>query len=141
MSHGADSATGSATVRAGRFVILRSPRVSCRRVRSVDRRSRPDTVRLALIKIQPIYSGDVAAAVGRTAVGTPVNGVVEVAGPDTFRLDELIRKALADEDDPRTVVADPHAPYFGAELQETTLLPGADAHLAKTRFADWTAQR
>lgn len=89
----------------------------------------------------PIHSGDVAAAVGRTAVGTPVNGVVEVAGPDTFRLDELIRKALADEDDPRTVVADPHAPYCGAELQETTLLPGADAHLAKTRFADWAAQQ
>lgn len=100
-----------------------------------------DTVRLAPIKIQPISSDDVAAAVGRTAVGTPVNGVVEVAGPDTFRLDELIRKALADKDDPRTVVADPDAPYFGAELQETTLLPGADAHLAKARFADWAAQQ
>ncbi|MFI8305018.1 SDR family oxidoreductase [Streptomyces sp. NPDC085927] len=100
-----------------------------------------DTVRLAPVKIQPIHSDDVAAAVGRTAVGTPVNGVVEVAGPDTFRLDELIRRALADKDDPRTVVADPHAPYFGAELQETTLLPGADAHLAKTRFADWAAQQ
>lgn len=82
-----------------------------------------------------------AAAVGRTAVDTPVNGVVEAAGPDAFRLDELIREALAAEDDPRTVVADPHAPYFGAELQETTPLPGADTHLARTRFADWAAQQ
>ncbi|KAK1186530.1 SDR family oxidoreductase [Streptomyces sp. NBS 14/10] len=100
-----------------------------------------DTVRLAPIKIQPIYSDDVAATVGRTAVGTPVNGVVEVAGPDQFQLDELIRKGLAAKDDPRTVVTDPHALYFGTELQESTLLPGPDAHIAETRFADWLAQQ
>ncbi|MDO0930507.1 SDR family oxidoreductase [Streptomyces sp. DG2A-72] len=100
-----------------------------------------DTVRLAPVKIQPIYSGDVAAAVGRTAVGTPLNGLVEVAGPDTFQLDELIRKALAAKQDPRTVVTDPHAPYSGAEVKETTLLPGPDARIAETRFADWLAQQ
>ncbi|MER5436706.1 SDR family oxidoreductase [Streptomyces sp. NPDC002588] len=100
-----------------------------------------DTVRLAPVKIQPIYSGDVAAAVGRTAVGAPVNGVVEVAGPDEFQLDELLRKALAAKNDPRTVVTDPHAPYSGAELKETTLLPGPDARIAETRFADWVAQQ
>lgn len=100
-----------------------------------------DTVRLAPAKIQPIFSGDVAAAVGRTAVGTPVNGVVEVAGPDRFQLDELIRKGLAAKNDSRTVVTDPHAPYSGAELKETTLLPGPDAHIAETRFADWLAQQ
>ncbi|MFD7697255.1 SDR family oxidoreductase [Streptomyces sp. NPDC059374] len=100
-----------------------------------------DTVRLAPVKIRPVFSDDVAAAVGRTAVGTPVNGVVEVAGPDTFQLDELIRKGLAAKNDPRQVVADVHAPYFGAELREDTLLPGADAHIAETRFADWLAQQ
>jgi uncharacterized protein YbjT (DUF2867 family) len=100
-----------------------------------------DTVRLAPIKIRPIYSDDVAAVVGRTAVGTPVNGVVEVAGPDVFQLDELIGKGLAAKGDPRKVVTDVHAPYFGAELQETTLLPGPDAHIAETRFTDWLAQQ
>ncbi|MGW6405322.1 SDR family oxidoreductase [Streptomyces sp. NPDC055134] len=100
-----------------------------------------DTVRLAPVKFQPIYSDDVAAAVGRTAVGAPVNGVVEVAGPDVFQLDELIRQILADKDDTRTVVTDPSAPYSGAELKETTLVPGPDAHIAETRFSDWLGQK
>ncbi|MEU8989299.1 SDR family oxidoreductase [Streptomyces sp. NPDC048558] len=100
-----------------------------------------DTVRLAPAKFQPIYSDDVAAAVGRTAVGDPVNGTVEIAGPDVFRLDELIRETLAAQNDPRTVVTDPHAPYSGAELEETTLLPGPDAHLAGTRLSDWLAKQ
>ncbi|MGW1408304.1 SDR family oxidoreductase [Streptomyces sp. NPDC002403] len=100
-----------------------------------------DTVRLAPVKIQPIHSDAVAVTVGRTAVGAPVNGVVEVAGPDTFRLDELIRKGLAAKDDPRTVVTDPHATYFGTELEETTLLPGPDAQTTGTRFDDWLARQ
>ncbi|MFC9645640.1 SDR family oxidoreductase [Streptomyces mirabilis] len=100
-----------------------------------------DTVRLAPVKFQPIYSDDVAAAVGRTAVGAPVNGVVEVAGPDVFQLDELIRQILADKDDTRTVVTDPSAPYSGAELKETTLVPGPDAHITETRFFDWLGQK
>ncbi|MEJ8672216.1 SDR family oxidoreductase [Streptomyces sp. MS1.AVA.1] len=100
-----------------------------------------DTVRLAPAKFQPIYSDDVAAAVGRTAVGDPVNGTVEVAGPDVFQIDELIRETLAAQNDPRTVVTDPHAPYAGAELEETTLLPGPDALLAGTRLSDWLAKQ
>ncbi len=100
-----------------------------------------DTVRLAPVKIRPVHSDDVAATVGRTAVGTPVRGVVEVAGPDTFQLDELIRKGLAAKNDPRTVVADPHAPYFGAELAEATLLPGPGARIGEMRFGDWLAQQ
>ncbi|GAQ51377.1 SDR family oxidoreductase [Streptomyces acidiscabies] len=100
-----------------------------------------DTVRLAPVKIQPVYSDDVAATVGRTAVGTPVNGVVEVAGPDVFQLDELIATGLAAKGDPRKVVADTHAPYFGAELSEDTLLPGPDAHIGETRFTDWLSQQ
>jgi uncharacterized protein YbjT (DUF2867 family) len=99
------------------------------------------TVRLAPVKIRPIYSDDVATAVGRTAVGAPVKGVVEVAGPDTFQLDEIIRQGLAAKNDPRTVVSDPHARYFGTELQETTLLPGPDAHIAETRFSDWLTRQ
>ncbi|GGJ68474.1 SDR family oxidoreductase [Streptomyces brasiliensis] len=100
-----------------------------------------DTVRLSSASIQPIVSDDVAAAVGRAAVGTPVGGVVEVAGPDVFPLDEMVRTGLAAADDPRTVVTDPHARYFGVELQETTLLPGPDAHIAETRFTDWLARQ
>ncbi|MFD1275590.1 SDR family oxidoreductase [Streptomyces kaempferi] len=100
-----------------------------------------DTVRLAPVKFQPIHSDDVAAAVGRTAVGAPVNGVVEVASPDVFQLDELIRQILADRDDTRTVVTDPSAPYSGAELKETTLVPGPDAHITETRLSDWLGQK
>ncbi|MGW0705542.1 SDR family oxidoreductase [Streptomyces sp. NPDC002643] len=100
-----------------------------------------DTVRLAPVKIQPIFSGDVAAAVGRAAVGAPVNGLVEVAGPEVFQMDALIRKALAAHDDPRTVVTDPDAPYSGAHVVENTLLPGPGAHLAETQLADWLARQ
>ena len=80
---------------------------------------------------------DVASAVGRAAVGTPVNGVIEVAGPERFRLDEFIRRGLSARNDPRSVVADPQARYFGAELGELTLVPGADARLGQTRFEEW----
>jgi uncharacterized protein YbjT (DUF2867 family) len=106
-----------------------------------DMSTEGDIVRLPPVKIQPVHSADVASVVGRTAVGTPVNGVVEVAGPDAFRLDELVRKGLAAKNDPRTVVTDPHAPYSGVELTETTLLPGPDAYIAETHFTDWLAQQ
>jgi uncharacterized protein YbjT (DUF2867 family) len=96
-----------------------------------------DTIRLAPVLIQPMAADDVAAAVGRVTVGTPLNGIVEVAGPEQFRLDELVRRGLAACNDPRHVVADPHALYFGYELAERTLIPGADAQLAATRFDDW----
>ncbi|MEU8542002.1 SDR family oxidoreductase [Streptomyces sp. NPDC048717] len=99
------------------------------------------SVRLPSARVQPLYSGDVVDAVGRTAVGSPVGGVLEVAGPDTFHLDELVRTGLAAGNDPRTVVTDPHATYFGAGLRETTLLPGPGAHITATRFADWLARQ
>ena len=79
----------------------------------------------------------VAGAVARVAVGTPVNSTVEVAGPEEFRLDELIRGMLAKRDDPREVVADPKAFYFGINPSGSMLLPGPDARLAETRFGDW----
>lgn len=99
-----------------------------------------DTVRLAPVMIQPMAADDVAAAVGKVAVGTPINGMVEIGGPEQFQLDELVRDVLARRGDPRTVVADPTAPYFGATLSERTLVPDADARLGATRFEDWLAE-
>jgi uncharacterized protein YbjT (DUF2867 family) len=99
-----------------------------------------NAVRLAPVPIQPIAADDVARAVGQVAVGPPVNGIVEVAGPERFRLDEFIRRGLSARNDPREVIADPRARYFGAELGERTLVPGADARLGATRFQDWLRQ-
>jgi len=97
-----------------------------------------DEVRLPPVVFQPLASEDVAKCVARTAVGTPVNGIVEVAGPETFRMDELIRRALAARNDPRTVVTDPEAPYFGTyEVDDTTLVPAGEAVLGDVRFQDW----
>ncbi len=94
-----------------------------------------DTVRLPPVQFQPIASEDVAKTVGRTAVGTPVNGIVEVAGPEPVAFDELIRQALGN--DPRHVVVDPDARYFGATPGDTGLLPREGAQLGETRFEDW----
>jgi uncharacterized protein YbjT (DUF2867 family) len=99
-----------------------------------------DTVRLAPVLIRPMAAEDVATAVGRVSVGKPVNGIVEIAGPEEWRLDELIRKGLAARRDPRQVVSDAHASYFGAKLQERTLLPGKGASLGEARFENWLSQ-
>jgi uncharacterized protein YbjT (DUF2867 family) len=96
-----------------------------------------DTVRLPSARIQPIAADDVARAVGRIAVGTPVNDIVEVAGPEPFRFDELIRHGLSASNDQRHVIADPDARYFGTKLDDTSLLPGEHAQLGQTRFEDW----
>jgi uncharacterized protein YbjT (DUF2867 family) len=106
-----------------------------------DAATEGDTVRMPAAKIQPMVSDDVAAAVGRISVETPVGGVVEVAGPEAFQLEEFIRTGLIAQSDPRTVVTNPQARYWGAELQEDTLLPGPDADIAETRFADWLARQ
>ncbi len=94
-------------------------------------------VRLPPALIQPMAADDVASAVGRIAMASPVNGTVEVGGPEKFRLDELVRRALAAWNDSREVVADPHARYYGIEVKERTLIPGGDAQLAETRFETW----
>jgi uncharacterized protein YbjT (DUF2867 family) len=98
------------------------------------------TVRLAPVLIQPMAADDVAEAARRIAVGAPVNGTVEVAGPEQFRLDELIRQDLLARDDQREVIADPEARYFGALLSERTLVPDEGAALGETRFGDWLAK-
>ena len=90
--------------------------------------------------IQPMAADDVASAVGRVATGAPVNGTIEVGGPEKFRLDELARKCLAAIKDPREVVTDPQGRYYGLQISENTLLPGAGARLSETRFESWLAQ-
>jgi len=94
-------------------------------------------VRLSHVLFQPMAADDVASAVGGIAVGQPVNGIVEIGGPEQFRLDELVRRRLVSLDDPREVIADPNARYSGAKLGERTLLPGNDARLGETRFETW----
>jgi uncharacterized protein YbjT (DUF2867 family) len=100
-----------------------------------------DTVRLAPVLIQPMAAEDVATEVAKVAVGPPLNGMVEVAGPDQFRLDEIIRRYLAARDDPRSVIADPQARYYGAELGERTLVPENNATIGETRFEDWLSRQ
>lgn len=99
-----------------------------------------DKARVPDVLIQPMAADDVATAVGRIAVAAPLNGTVEVAGPEAFRLDELIRLSLSARNDQRQVVADPDARYFGVRLSERTLVPGDDAQLGKTRFQQWLGQ-
>lgn len=95
------------------------------------------TVRLPDAGVQPIAATEVAAAVARTAAGAPLNGTVEIAGPEVFTMDEWIREALAFRKDPREVVTDPDARYFGAQPGKDGLVPGEGAQLAQTRLADW----
>lgn len=105
-----------------------------------DASSDGTTIRVAPVLIQPMAADDVAAAVGRVAVGSPVNGIVEVGGPEVFRLDEFIQQGLRAHNDPRKVVADSAAGYFGVEVDERTLVPGDGARLGEIRFETWLAQ-
>ncbi|HKR71114.1 MAG TPA: SDR family oxidoreductase [Streptosporangiaceae bacterium] len=98
-------------------------------------------VRLAPVLFQPIAAEDVAGALADVTVAPPVNGIIEIAGPEQFRLDELVETTLRERHDPRDVIADPHAPYSGAELQERTLVPAAGARLGETRFGEWQRSR
>jgi uncharacterized protein YbjT (DUF2867 family) len=99
-----------------------------------------DKVHLPPVLFQPMAADDVASALAKVAVGPPVNGIVEVAGPEQFRVDELVRRRLAALKDPREVIADPKALYSGAKVNERTLVPGKDARLGTTRFETWLRQ-
>jgi uncharacterized protein YbjT (DUF2867 family) len=99
-----------------------------------------DTVRLPHVLFQPMAADDVAGAVCEISQRAPTDGVVEVAGPEQFRFDEFIQQALRAKGDPRTVVADPKARYFGAELQERSLVPTNAVHHGEIRFNDWLAR-
>jgi uncharacterized protein YbjT (DUF2867 family) len=96
-----------------------------------------NTVRIAPVLFQPIAAEDVAKAVGRIAMSAPVNGIVEIAGPQQFRFDELIRLGLRAHQDPRVVIAAPDARYFGTELSERTLVQGSHAQLGDIHFEEW----
>lgn len=97
-------------------------------------------VHLPDVLFQPMAAEDVASAVGKVALGAPVQGTVEIAGPEEFRVDVLVRRRLASLNDPREVVADANALYSGAKISERTLLPEAGAQLGKTRFETWLAE-
>ena len=98
-----------------------------------------EVVRVPDANLQPIASADVAAAVTDAALSDPVNGIIEIAGPEKIKFPELIRRVLAADNDPRTVVGDPRAIYFGTELTDDSITAGPDAHLGQTTFAQWLA--
>ncbi len=96
-----------------------------------------NTVHLPPVLFQPMAAEDVARAVSTVALGTPVNGIIEVAGPQPYRLDELVRLQLHATNDPRDVVTDPRARYFVTQVSERALLPADDARIAHTTFHAW----
>lgn len=98
------------------------------------------TVRLSPAHLQPVASNDVAALVAKVATMAPANGVIELAGPERIGLDDLVRRYLEAKHDPRKVVTDVHARYFGAELNDRSLTPGDNPHIGSTSFEAWLAQ-
>jgi uncharacterized protein YbjT (DUF2867 family) len=105
--------------------------------RIADSATEGNTVRLPSVGFQPMAAEDVAAAVAKVAMGPPLNGTIEIAGPELFRFDEFISRGLSARNDPRAVIADPHAPYFGTELSERSLVPDDGALLGEIRFEEW----
>jgi uncharacterized protein YbjT (DUF2867 family) len=105
--------------------------------RIADSNTDGETVRVPPVLVQPEAADDVAAALAVAAVGAPVNGTVELAGPEQFRLDDLTRRVLDANGDARRVTADRGARYFGAELDDRSLIPDDDARITPTRFEDW----
>jgi len=99
-----------------------------------------DKVHLPHVLFQPMAADDVASGVARVAVSPPVNGIVEIGGPEAYRVDELVQRRLDMLKDPREVIADPNARYAGAKLGERTLVPGNNARLGETRFETWVTQ-
>ena len=97
-------------------------------------------VRLPPVRMQSIAADDVAAALADVTVGTPVNGIVELAGPESLPLDELVRRFLSATGDSRPVIADAHARYYGAQVNDSSLTPGDNARIGSTRFERWLKQ-
>jgi uncharacterized protein YbjT (DUF2867 family) len=105
--------------------------------RIADEATSGQTVHLPSVLFQPIFSDDLAANLTKIAVAKPVNGTIEIAGPDAIPFDELVREYLAAHHDPRTVVTDEQARYFGTTLEKRSLVPGENALLGSCHFADW----
>ena len=97
-------------------------------------------VRLPHELIQPLPSADAAAAVARVAAGSPLNGTLEVGGPEALPMDQFIRTGLKAQGDPRDVIGDPDATYFGTRLEERSLVADAGAQLSTTTYAEWVAR-
>ena len=109
--------------------------------RIADSSTHDGTVALPPLLFQPEAADDVATALADIAAGAPVNGTVELAGPERFRLDELVQRFLSATNDPRHVMTDVNAPYYGLELtDERALIPGGNARLGTIRFADWLSR-
>jgi uncharacterized protein YbjT (DUF2867 family) len=108
--------------------------------RIADSATEGNTVRLPSVAFQPMAADDVASEVAKVAMESPLNGTVEVGGPEQFRFDEFISRGLSASNDPREVIADPHAQYFGTELSERSLVPDEGALIGETRFEDWLRQ-
>lgn len=105
--------------------------------RIADEATTGNSVRIPPVLFQPIAAADVVSALLKVATNSPLNGVIEIAGPEASRFDELIRQRLEALNDPREVIADPNARYFGAEMKEKSLVPIGEAQLGEIRFADW----
>jgi uncharacterized protein YbjT (DUF2867 family) len=95
------------------------------------------TVRLPPVMMQPIASDDVAAVVADVALAEPLNGTIELAGPEPIRQDDLVRRFLNATGDPRTVITDPQALYYGNAVNDQSLTPGDNPRLGSTGFEDW----
>jgi uncharacterized protein YbjT (DUF2867 family) len=109
--------------------------------RLADSNSSGNVIHLAPVFVQPESADDVAAALADVAVNEPLNGIVELGGPEQFRLDEIARRVLAASNDERLVEAGIHARYFGAQLDDHSLTPASNARVAPTRFDDWLLSR
>ena len=129
-------------VQAGRvpYTILRATQFFEFIGRIAESGTNGGTIHLAPVLVQPEAADDVAATLADLAVREPLNGTVELAGPERFRLDELARRFLRANGDPRQVTADVHARYFDAELFEHSLVPGDNPRIAPTRFEDWLSR-
>jgi len=108
--------------------------------RIADEATVDNSVRLPPVLFQPMAAEDVASALCRVAITSPLNGTLDIAGPESFRFDDFIRQRLAALNDPREVIADRDAKYFGTELSERSIVPGDDAQLGETSFQDWLKQ-
>jgi uncharacterized protein YbjT (DUF2867 family) len=108
--------------------------------RIADEATDGNTVRLPPVRFQPVAADDVASVLSKVAIRSPLNGTVQLQGPDQFRFDEFIRQGLSARNDRREVIADPRAHYFGTALSEHSLVPGNDALLGEIHFADWLKQ-
>jgi uncharacterized protein YbjT (DUF2867 family) len=122
------------------YTILRATQFFEFLSRIADSSVNGESVLLPPVFVQPESADDVAAALAELAVDEPANGTVELAGPEEFRLDELVRRVLRANNDPRRVTADINARYFGAELDYFSLTPGGNARIAPTHFEDWLSQ-